>query len=191
MKLKLLAVGLTATIFASQSGAVVLVYEGILSGLNESPPNASPGTGIARATLDTVAGTMRIEASFSGLTGTVTASHIHVRPDSLTPNGGVATQLPTFSGFPSGVTAGTYDNTFNMLLSTSWNASYITANGGTPTSAWNAFQAKMAAGLTYLNVHSTTFGSGELRANLALVPEPATLSILSLGIIAALRKRQK
>ena len=169
----------------------IFVYEGTLSGLNESPPNASPGTGWGRVTIDTGATTMRVEASFSGMIGTTTASHIHARADSTTPNGGVATQTPSFTGFQLGVTAGSYDHTFDMTLASSFNASYITANGGSPATAWAALQGKMASGLTYLNVHSSTFGGGELRADLRLVPEPATMVALGIGALALVRKRRK
>ncbi|MBX7132735.1 MAG: CHRD domain-containing protein [Fimbriimonadaceae bacterium] len=176
---------------ASASMAQIFVYEGTLSGLNESPPNASPGTGWGRVTMDTGAVTMRVEASFSGLTGVTTASHIHARADASTPNGGVATQTPSFTGFPLGVTAGSYDHTFDMTLTSSYNGSFVAANGGTAASAWAALQSKMAAGLTYLNVHTQTFPGGELRADLRLVPEPATLAALGMGALALIRKRRK
>ena len=108
------------------------VYFADLSGPNEAPPNASPGTGWARVTIDFDLVTMHVEASFSGLLGTTTASHIHcctAAPDSGT--AGVATQTPSFAGFPLGVSAGTYDHTFDMTLAASYNAAFITANGGT------------------------------------------------------------
>ena len=63
------------------------VYFADLSGPNEAPPNASPGTGWARVTIDFDLVTMHVEASFSGLLGTTTASHIHcctAAPDSGT-----------------------------------------------------------------------------------------------------------
>jgi len=101
----------------------------------------------------------------------VTASHIHSAtavPGSGT--AGVATTLPTFAGFPSGVTAGTYDQTFNMLLASSYNPSFVTANGGTPASAWTALRAGISAGRAYLNIHSTTFSGGEIRGFLNPCP---------------------
>src|SRR4051812_32466748 len=77
------------------------VFNAFLSGPNESPANASPGIGSATVIFDTVANTMRIEADFTGLLGTTTASHIHcctANPGVLT--AGVATQTPLFTGFP-------------------------------------------------------------------------------------------
>ena len=140
------------------------VYWVTLSGPAEVPANNSPGTGKAVVTIDAVANTMRVQATFSGLMAGVTASHIHA-PTAVPGSGtaGVATTTPTFTGFPSGVTFGTYDNTFNMLLASSYNPAYVTANGGTPASAWIALRAAISAGRSYLNIHSTLFPGGEIR----------------------------
>ena len=172
----------------------LLVYDAFLSGPSESPPNASPGTGFAVVTFDTVADTMRVQASFSGLLGTTTASHIHApTPAPFSGTAGVATTTPTFPGFPLGVTSGTYDMTFDLSLSTSWNAAFISANGGTTASATAAFEAAVAAGESYLNIHSTVVPGGEIRGFLVAVPEPATLSLtaLALGVVWRRRRRER
>jgi hypothetical protein len=118
------------------------VYYVNFSGAAEVPSNNSTGTGKATITIDLVANTMRVQADFSGLLAGVTASHIHAATAVAgTGTAGVATSVPTFTGFPSGVTSGTYDHTFDMLLSSSYNPAYITANGGTPASAWAALRA--------------------------------------------------
>ena len=155
------------------------VYWASLSGPAEAPPNNSPGTGKTLVTIDVAANTMRVQANFSGLLAGVTACHIHA-PTAVAGTGtvGVATTLPTFTGFPSGVTAGTYDQTFNMLLSTSYNPSYITNNGGTPASAFAALRTAIAAGRAYLNVHSTMFPGGEIRGFLTPIPLPAAVTLL-------------
>jgi hypothetical protein len=147
------------------------IYWVSLSGPAEVPANNSPGTGKALVTIDAVANTMRVQATFSGLVAGVTACHIHT-PTAVAGSGtaGVATTLPTFTGFPSGVTSGTYDQTFNMLLASSYNPSFVTNNGGTPASAWTALRAGITAGKAYLNIHSTTFPGGEIRGFLNLCP---------------------
>lgn len=147
------------------------IYWVSLSGPAEAPPNNSPGTGTGLITIDAVANTMRVQATFSGLLAGVTASHIHA-PTAVAGTGtaGVATTLPTFPGFPSGVTAGTYDQTFNMLLSSSYNPSYVTNNGGTPATAFAALRAAISAGKAYLNIHSSMFPGGEIRGFLNLCP---------------------
>jgi hypothetical protein len=120
---------------------------------------------------------MRVQATFSGLTGNTTASHIHAPTAAAgTGTAGVATTTPTFTGFPTGVKAGTYDHTFDMTLASSYNPAYITANGGSPATAFIAFKAAVAAGKSYLNIHSSFAAGGEIRG--FLLPCPAiTVSI--------------
>ena len=48
-----------------------------LSGTNEIPANASPGTGTADIELDTVLRTLSLDVTFAGLLATTTAAHIH------------------------------------------------------------------------------------------------------------------
>ena len=142
-----------------------------LSGPAEAPPNNSPGTGKALVTIDAAANTMRVQVTFSGLLAGVTACHIHAATAVAgTGAAGVATTLPTFAGFPSGVTAGSYDQTFNMLLASSYNPAYVTNNGGTTATAFAALRAAIDAGKAYLNIHSTMFPGGEIRGFLNLCP---------------------
>ena len=157
--------------FGASSVSSGQIYWVSLSGPAEVPSNNSPGTGKALVTIDAVANTMRVQTTFSGLLAGVTAAHIHV-PTAVAGAGtaGVATTLPTFPGFPAGVTAGTYDQTFNMLLASSYNPVYVTNNGGTTTSAFAALRAAISAGKAYLNIHSTMFPGGEIRGFLNLCP---------------------
>jgi hypothetical protein len=171
------------------SHATILTFGARLDGPTEGTP--SLGTGSATVIIDDVADTMHVLATFSGLTGTTTNAHIHCCTTTpFTGTAGVATTLPSFPGFPLGVTSGTFDNTFNLLLASSWNPAFITANGGTPASAEDAFIAGMLAGRTYFNIHTTAFPGGEIRG--FLVPEPGMMGLLLLalgaGLIATLRK---
>jgi len=106
-----------------------ITYDVIMTGPGESPPNASPGTGFAVITIDTTTNSLNIVSETFGLLSTTTASHIHccIASPGAT---GVATQVPSFSGFPLGVTAGTYSMSFNMTQASSWNPAFITASGG-------------------------------------------------------------
>ena len=143
------------------------IYTVSLSGPNESPPNASPATGNATITINTAANTMRVRCTFSGLTGTTTASHIHAATTTAgTGTAGVATTIPSLQGFPLGVTSGSYDNTLDMTLSSCYSPAYITANGGTTASAFAALQAAIAAGKSYLNIHTAANTGGEIRAQI-------------------------
>lgn len=167
------------------ANASVFLYNVTLDGPSESPANASPGTGLGTVTYDNVARTLQLSVSFSGLTGTTTASHIHAATSvAFAGTAGVATTTPTFAGFPLGVTSGTYLNTLDLTLASSYNPSYVTANGGTIALAELALATAMAAGKAYFNIHSTTFGGGEIRGFLTTVPEPSSLALVGLGLAA-------
>lgn len=187
--------------FAALSGvakADALVLTATLSGQNERPqPNNSPGTGFATVSVD--GNIMTVTANFSGLVSTtangspsgVTAAHIHCCAPA-TGTAGVATPVPTFPGFPSGVTSGSYTNTFDLTLASSYNPAFINANGGTVESARLAFLNGLQNGQTYFNIHSNAFPGGEIRGQLQPVPEPATLILLGTGLAgAAMRMRKK
>jgi len=179
----LLAGCLLAVAVALPAAATPLIYyEAVLSGPAESPPNASPAVGTAMVTIDSDLLTMRVQASFSGLQGNTTASHIHCcTAVPFTANAGVATQTPTFSGFPPGVTSGAYDNTFDMSLAASYNAAFVTANGSV-SGAFNALVAGLDGGNAYFNIHTVMFPGGEIRGFLTPVPEPQTYQLLAMGV---------
>ena len=121
-----------------------VVYTTNLSGDIEVPVNDSLGTGSSILTIDVDLMTMRIQATFSGLTGTTTLAHIHccvANGFDATQTAGVATPVPTFPGSPAGVSAGSYHQTFNLPLASSWNPSFVTAVGGIPS----AFRALLSA----------------------------------------------
>jgi len=172
------------------------IYTTQLTGSNEAPPNASPGTGSATVNFDLTAHILNIDMSFSGLTAGTTASHIHccTAPPAAAP---VATQVPTFIDFPLGVTSGTYSHSFNTLDLASWNPTFVTASGGSAAGAEAALAAGLAAGTSYLNIHTTAFPAGEIRGFLAAagtgqVPEPPALALLAIAagaFYAARRKR--
>ena len=187
MKLSPTALAFAAlTAMSGHAMATTIVYTAALSGAAESPPVVSAGFGAAIVTLDDVALTMRVQTTFAGLTGTSTVAHVHCC--TATPFAGtigVATTTPTFPGFPTGLNFGIYDQTFNMNLASSYNAGYITNNGGTPASAFAALAAGMATGRAYFNVHSTFSPSGEIRGFLTTpVPEPSTYALMALGLAA-------
>ena len=161
-----------------------------------SEPTASPGTGYGTALYDDVLHTLTLDCTFSGLVATgsgTTASHIHA-PTALPFQGtvGVATTTPTFAGFPLGVTSGVFHSVLNLTQSSSWNPAYVTANGGTTAGAESAFAAALASGKSYWNIHSQTFGGGEIRGFMQLVPEPASCVLVGLGVfgLASVTRRR-
>ena len=197
MRLVLNLLAAAAATLAAPAMAHQAVYTASLLGSSETPPNGSPANGTSRVTIDFDLFTMRLEASFSGLTGTVTAAHIHCcTAVAGTGNVGVATMLPSFTGFPTGVSEGSYDMTFDMSLASSYNQNtggFLASNGGTPATAFNALVAGLDAGKAYLNLHTTTFGGGEIRGLLAPVPEPQTYALMlaGLGVLGWAAKRRQ
>jgi hypothetical protein len=174
------ALGLLLTLFAPLALAVQILASTPLTGPAENPPNASPGVGTAAVTLDTTAHTLHVIASFSGLTANTTAAHIHccTAPPA---NVGVATQTPSFVGFPLGVTSGSMNQTYDTTQASTWNAAFIAANGGTPAGAEAALAVGMTTGQAYFNIHTTAFPGGEIRGFLVLQSQPGIGNIPTLS----------
>ena len=179
------------------SKAATLTFTAALSGPAEDPPNASPGTGFASVIIDDVAHLMTIDASFSSLIGTTLAAHIHCCTAApFAGTAAVATQVPSFVGFPLGVTLGTFHSELDMTQSATWNPAFITAHGGTAAGAEAFFLAGMLAGEAYFNIHTTFLTGGEIRGFLAQTPLPAALPLFAtglgtLGLLGWRRKRRQ
>ena len=131
-----LTVSMLVTALAATASAAVFSYSAILDGRSESPTNASPGTGFAMVDYDDHAHTLRLQISFSGLLGNTTAAHIHALTAArLNGTAGIATTVPNFAGFPVAVNSGTYSNTLDLTLASSYNPAFINNQGGTTASA--------------------------------------------------------
>jgi hypothetical protein len=191
--LNLVAVIFAVLMLAGVAKADQLVFTTTMTGAQEVPPTGSPGIGSALVTIDTVTNLMTINVSFAGLLSPTTIAHIHC----CAGPGGIAipaTTVPSFPGFPVGVTTGTYLQTFDLTLASTYNPAFIVASSGTVASAQAAFIAGLLSGQAYFNIHTVQFPGGEIRGQLQAVPEPATLLLLTsglAGVIGAVRKRRK
>ena len=176
-----------ALVIAPVARAAPILFTANLNGPSEASPNTSTGTGSASVTFDLALHQLGVDVTFSGLSAPTTASHIHCCT-AVAGTGaiGVATETPTFGGFPLGVTSGTYSNTYDTTLLASFNAPFVAANGGTASGAEQALLTGLLAGEAYLNIHTSEFPAGEIRGFLAFVhedPEPASFALLSLGLL--------
>lgn len=189
-----LLAGAACFLFSSPAiHAATLTFTANLVGSNEVPPTGSAATGSASFILNTTAQTLFISESFSGLGSNTTANHIHcclASPFLTGSNVGVATVLPAFPGFPLGVTSGSFSTTLDLTSAASYNPAFVTAQGSV-----SAAQAALIAGIengeTYINIHTSNFGGGEIRGFLTPTPEPASMLLLGSGLVGLLGVRRK
>jgi len=135
----------------------IVTFTASLAGTKENPANTSQGTGTFIATLDTVTGAFTYDVSFQGLTSNVTLGHIH-GPAAATANASPIIDFKNLAGasFTIGAPSGTAHG------STTLNA----ANQLTSAINGDSLKKLLLAGLTYVNIHTTQNGGGEIRAQL-------------------------
>jgi hypothetical protein len=182
----LLCTGLVAT----QATASIIVYTDVMSGANETPSNGSPAAGTAVVTVNTVANTLAVNITWSGLTAAASAAHIHCCAG---PGVAAPVALP-FNAFPA-ATSGTYNNggvAFDLTNAATYTSGFLTMGGGTAAGAETLLLNSLASGMTYTNIHDSNFPGGEIRGQLAATPEPATLTLVAglLGLISVVRGRR-
>ncbi len=182
----------TAALLLSISGAAqahLTVFQGTFA------PEAANATGSGTLMLeyDHDGHTLFIDADWSGLSGTTTQAHIHCCIAAPNTTAGIALATSgNLPGFPLGVTSGSYSMVINLANTSNYSATFLANSGGTALGA----EARLIAGLTsqqaYLNIHTTTVPSGEIRAFVTAVPEPSTWisMLLGLGVVGGIVRRR-
>jgi hypothetical protein len=127
-----------------------------LSGAQETPAIATLATGEFRATVNAAGDTLSYEFTFSELEGgAATAAHVHLGQPGVA--GGVLFFLCGGGSKPACPASGTITGTVVASDITG-----LAAQGIMPGEFADVIRL-MRSGLTYANVHSTAFPSGEIR----------------------------
>jgi hypothetical protein len=86
-----------------------------------------------------------------------------------------------------GAKSGSYSRLIDLSQSNQYGAAFLTASGGTTLGAEQRLMTNLGTGNAYFNIHTTTFGPGEIRAFVKAVPEPGSLAlVLAAAGLAAL-----
>ncbi len=120
------------------------------------------GSGTFKATLDTGTNVFTYSGTFTGLTSNASMGHIH---GPFTPGGTVTTAgvILNFNTLPGATFTGIGTATSGSVSGT------VTLNAATQISATvngDSLKKLLLAGLTYVNIHTTLNGGGEIRAQL-------------------------
>jgi hypothetical protein len=139
-----------------------ITYRATLSGANERPtPVNSQGTGTFVGVYDPNTGFMTYTVTYSGLGTNSTLAHIHCCGSTDQ----AVSALVNFASFGNVFfTPGSTSGSFNgvILLTPAFSAN-ATING-------DSLRKAMDAGLTYVNIHTTQFGGGEIRGQIVKQP---------------------
>lgn len=198
--MKRLLAALALALAGASASATVVTY------VTELEPETltATGSGSAVFTYDSSTLMLHIEIDWTGLSANTTVAHIHcclaspgVSPlappaPGASPIIGVAVTPGTLTGFPIGVTSGHYEADFDLSLASNYTGGangFINRSGGTVAGARNALLAAMADGRAYLNIHTTANPGGEIRGFIT-VPEPASLALAALAVVAGLGARR-
>lgn len=143
----------------TNSFAILYTINVTLSGAQEVPPAASPGTGTLTGTYDDVTNILDFSINFSGLLSPTNNAHFHA-PANRGVNAPVV--IGFVPGFPLGVTSGNYDSTFTLTAGQ---------------------ETQLLDGLFYVNIHTNMFPGGEIRGQLDEGTLPVELSSFTSNVM--------
>ncbi|MGH3104643.1 MAG: CHRD domain-containing protein [Gaiellaceae bacterium] len=157
-----LLVALAAGSYALADGGKKEIKADQLVGYQENPDISTVALGNFEARIDDDAQTITFELSYSGLEGTVQQAHIHFGKRAV--NGGVSVFLCTNVGGPAGIPACPQSGTVTGERGA---VDVIGPTGqGIEAGAFGEIVTAIRAGHAYVNVHTTKWPGGEIRAQL-------------------------
>lgn len=156
-----------------------------LDSAQEVPSVVSPARGYGELTLsgDMLTGFF----NWRNLTSPMFMAHIHC----CSPRGANSGIALDFGTVPTSL-SGRLDFSFDLAQASSFNRNFVLASGGTVAGARSRFLQALDNETAYFNLHTTTFRPGEIRGQIAAVPEPASWALLIAGFGltgAAMRRR--
>ena len=167
--------GLTGTLLEASP----ITYQASLDGAQVIPPTGSLATGLGTITVDSATHLLAFQISWNNLAANPIGLHIHC----CAPVGAGGMLAINFQGFPA-ATSGVYAQTVDLTVATLYSPPFLAAHGGTAAQAESDLLASLAAGNVYLDINNSVFPTGEIRGQLATVPEPATMLLLAAGLAA-------
>ena len=157
--------------------ATPITYQASLDGAQAVPPNGSLASGFGTITVDSVTHLLTFDLTWNNLAANPSGLHIHC----CAPVGAAGMLAINFQGFPA-ATSGVFAQTVDLTLSALYNPAFLAAHGASAAQAEADLLASLAAGNVYLDVNNPSFPVGEIRGQLAAVPEPTTVLLLAAGL---------
>lgn len=138
-----------------------------LTGYQENPDISTVARGSFQAELSADGTTLSYVLRFDGLEGAVTQSHIHFGKVAV--NGGVSMFLCGTAAFPGPAGTPTCPESGTVTGELSAAAVLGPTTQGIEVGAFDEIIAAMRAGHAYVNVHSTKWPGGEIRAQISTI----------------------
>lgn len=166
---------------SGSSFAATRTYTFNLDPMQEVPPVASFAAGSMTITIDDVLGSISYSLAAFSLEGIYDKSHIHFAPAGS--NGPVVYNLGANADAIGPLTIGTFVIPNSLGITASGKGIDLTTAANINSKPWEY----------YVNVHTTKFPDGEIRGQLAPIPEPATVALMlgGLAMVGAAARRRR
>lgn len=173
---------LALSLATGAASAATQVYSFNLNAQQEVPTNVSQAAGSMQITINDTTNVISYQFTGFNLLGSFTMAHIHRALAGV--NGPVVYDLVPAADYSGPVTFGP-----NISIPNSWallgqNETNMSAGLGLliNTTPWNY----------YVNIHTSVFTGGEIRGQLAPIPEPSTYAMFAagLGVVGLMWRRR-